>query len=928
MKTKQGWLQCGGLFAVLGLVAFLHGVSAKAETLDLRFSNTVAQMSAYITNQMAANGVSGLSIALVESNAIVWSQGFGTAVVESNVPATAQTVYRIGSVSKLLTTLSVLKLWEDREVDLEASITNYVSEFATLPRFSPNRPPTVRECLNHLSGLPGDMFRNTFATAPWDGYNTWLLGELATDYPNYPVGFRSIYCNTGFQLAEEVVARVSGLSLNNYAQAYFFGPLGMTSSSYLKDKPNIVANLAHTYAAGSPLPEEFANAYGTSGMYSSVEDIATLIRLILSNGSFNGANILATNTVAAMLTDQSTNIAMNVDSDFHCGLGWDTLADSKLNYAGRLCFKGGETFTYEAEVGILLDRQLGVVVMQNATGTLPSDVAHATLQQAVLDRDNLPQPTNFVFTATATTNWTPTAINAVTGTYITTEGMDSGFDFLTIAPDSSLTWTIRAHTLTPIVFTGLVPHVDGCFYNTDQPGVRILPTNIASHAILIFRNALPYSDTQQYRGELYAPSPISAAWSNRLNATWLPVDMPPTDLYWTYASHGSDLRLQLTNRLGMIWLTSPSGKFVISPSNDNLGFAAGSAVRRGASVVIAATNGAEYLRHSSYTYRREDTFPALVQGVATNGTLLANQISWFAFNAVAGACYNVTVSNQTADILLNLGWSGWSTNRAGWTCPADGQYWLALAAAAPTPFNLTLGAGTYSTAVRIYLQDTAGVVTTWALNNLGLLQQSSTVGDMGSWQLMAAGDVTGDGRADLFWESADHWVAAWWSTNGTYQGRVLGNLGSWVLRAVADVDGDGTPDLLWQNGIGDTVVWSMNSNGTIRAGTLLAHMGPWRLKAAADINHDGKADLFWQTQDGWVVVWVSSAAGYSGAVIGNLGAWELRAAIDVDGDGIPDLLWENPDGWTAVWYMTTNGTLRAGQPTGKISVNAKIMAAE
>ena len=678
----------------LVLTGSLGIVSGRADVFDPAYAHTIAAMSNYITAAMPQNGVAGLSVALVDSNRVVWAQGFGQAIVESNVVANSETVYRIGSVSKLLTTASVLKLWEEGRVDLEAPITKYVAEFAMLPRFDGRSVPTVRECLNHLSGLPGDMFRDAFAAAPWDSYNAWLLGELATDYPSYPPGFRSVYCNTGFQLAEELVEQVSGMSLNDYAQANFFGPLGMTSSSYLKDKPNITANRAHTYASGSPLPEEFANAHGTGGMYSSVEDMAAFIRLILAAGSFNSTNLLAAGTVAAMLTDQTTNIAMNVDSEFHCGLGWDTVLDTQLNYAGRLCFKGGETFTYEAEVGLLLDRHLGVVVLQNTTGTLPALVAHEVLKQAVLDRDGLPQPTNFVAPVTAATNWTPAAIAAVTGTYVTVAGMASGYDLLAAAPDGSLTWTLNAHTASPIVATGFVPHTDGWIYNTDQPFLKILATNIAGRAVLVYRQAASFGDEQSFRGDLYTPPPISATWSNRFNAAWLPVDMPPTDLYWAYAALGLDLRLQLTNRLGMIWLTCPSGTFVIAPTNDQLGFAVGSGVRRGASVVITTTNGTEYLRNSSYTYARADSLPALLLGATTNGTLAADGIQWFSFHATSGTRYCASVSNNTADVQLNfLGAAGagtWTTNHTACTSPADGQYWLGLAASSVTPYNLTL----------------------------------------------------------------------------------------------------------------------------------------------------------------------------------------------------------------------------------------------
>ena len=242
--------------------------------------------------------------------------------------------------------------------------------------------------------------------------------------------------------------------------------------------------------------------------------------------------------------------------------------------------------------------------------------------------------------------------------------------------------------------------------------------------------------------------------------------------------------------------------------------------------------------------------------------------------------------------------------------------------------NITYTAN-FSAPPSVYLQDTTGMVTTWLLNNQGQLQQFGSLGNMGGWQLKAAGDVNGDGNADLFWQMASGWVVAWLSTpsNG-YNGVGLGNLGAWELCAAADVDGDGIADLIWQHSSGWVSVWLMNTNGTPRTGYSLGNLGVWKLKGAGDINGDGKADLIWQSPMGDVVVWLSQPGGdYQGLGVGNLGAWELRAVHDLNGDGIADLLWENPGGWTVVWYMNSNGTVHAGAGLGNIGT-AKIMAVE
>ena len=236
-----------------------------------------------------------------------------------------------------------------------------------------------------------------------------------------------------------------------------------------------------------------------------------------------------------------------------------------------------------------------------------------------------------------------------------------------------------------------------------------------------------------------------------------------------------------------------------------------------------------------------------------------------------------------------------------------------------TPINLTA----------FYLQDTPGNVTQWMLNGAGTLQQSATVGALGAWRMKALGDMTGDGQADMFWQTASGDVVAWCSqSGGGYQGQGLGDFGAWELRAVADVDGDGIADLILQHTSGWVVVWYMNTNGTPKGSAGLGNLGVWKLKGAGDVNGDGKADLFWQSPMGDVVVWMSQAGGgYQGQGVGNLGAWELRAVADVDGDGKADLIWQNPGGWIVVWYLNANGTPRAGVGLGNVGA-AKIMAVD
>ena len=196
---------------------------------------------------------------------------------------------------------------------------------------------------------------------------------------------------------------------------------------------------------------------------------------------------------------------------------------------------------------------------------------------------------------------------------------------------------------------------------------------------------------------------------------------------------------------------------------------------------------------------------------------------------------------------------------------------------------------------------------------------------MGSWRVKAAADVNGDGLADLFWQTPDGWVTAWYSQpDGTYQGQSLGNMGAWTLCAAT------AKELFWQHPSGWVVLWYMNTNGTVINSVSLGNLGGWKLKGAANVdgNGNGEADLFFQSAAGDVVVWMSNGlGGYTGHLVGNLGLWDLRAAYAVPSANVGQLYFENPDGWVVIWNLNANCTFKSSQNWGNIA-NAKVMAVQ
>ena len=134
---------------------------------------------------MALNGIVGLSIALVDDQRVVWTNGFGFADRSNGIPATAGTVYQLASVTKTFTAAAIMQLVGDGLITLDGPLTNYVPQLKMKDRFT-NNVITVRSILHHHAGIPGDVFNGSSTVAPWLSFVDWLIGYLNQTYPTFP----------------------------------------------------------------------------------------------------------------------------------------------------------------------------------------------------------------------------------------------------------------------------------------------------------------------------------------------------------------------------------------------------------------------------------------------------------------------------------------------------------------------------------------------------------------------------------------------------------------------------------------------------------------------------------------------------------------------------------------------------------------------
>ncbi len=280
------------VFAASGLRA------AEPDPAEERF----ASVTKYLAAEQARQGIPGMSVAIVEDNKLVWSRGFGLADVENDVPATPQTVYRIGSVSKMITATAVMQLVQSGRISLRASVRDYVPE---LP--DKGETITVRHVLAHLSGIR--HFRTAGEFLNREPYAR-LVDTLAV-FKDDPLvarpGERYVYSTWAYNLLGLVVERVSGEPYGDYLAKQVFEPVGMTATG-LDDVRAVIPHRARGYAR---TPEEvllnspyidLSVRYPGDGIVSTAEDLARFA------AAFNAGKILE-QSVRQVMTTEHRNAA-------------------------------------------------------------------------------------------------------------------------------------------------------------------------------------------------------------------------------------------------------------------------------------------------------------------------------------------------------------------------------------------------------------------------------------------------------------------------------------------------------------------------------------------------------------------------------------------------------------------------------------------
>ena len=316
----------------------------------------------------------GCALGVLQDGRFLVLRGYGSAHLDFQAPITPRTVFYLASVSKQFTAASVILLAGDGKLSLDDDIRKH---FPELPDYG--HRVTVRQMIHHTSGLRDYLTLMPMAGLRGENVNSDddILQLIVRQRElNFPAGSEYLYSNTGYYLLSELVRRVSGQSLREFAHARIFAPLRMPSTHFHDDRLMIVPQRASAY---SPAGEGFRldmwanfDKVGSGGLMSSIEDLAKWDRNFYTRevgGDFLHRQL---HRQGVLTNGDTLPYAGGLNVGSYRGL--------------RTVRHGGSTAGYRTELLRFPDHRFSVIALCNASNATPASYANRIAELWLGDR--------------------------------------------------------------------------------------------------------------------------------------------------------------------------------------------------------------------------------------------------------------------------------------------------------------------------------------------------------------------------------------------------------------------------------------------------------------------------------------------------------------------------------------------------------------
>jgi serine beta-lactamase-like protein LACTB len=346
-----------------------------------KYLPVVKSLETFIQREVQDKQLPALSIALVDDQRIVWAAGFGLADPKAKIPATAATIYRVGSVSKLFTDLAVMRLVEQGKLKLDEPVTSYLPEFRPANPF--DKPITLRHLMAHRSGLVreppiGHYFDPTVPSL------AATVGSLNRTTLVLSPGAKIKYSNAAIATVGYVLERTQKQPFADYLQKSVLEPLGMKHSAFVPT-PDLTKDLARalmwTYHGREfPAPTFELGMAPAGSMYTTVTDLGRFVSVLFAGGRVPNGPFVKPETLEQMFVPQF------VEPGAKSGFGIGFMISEFEGH--RRIGHGGAIYGYATELAALPDDKLGVVVVasRDCANAVTKHIADEALQAMLAAR--------------------------------------------------------------------------------------------------------------------------------------------------------------------------------------------------------------------------------------------------------------------------------------------------------------------------------------------------------------------------------------------------------------------------------------------------------------------------------------------------------------------------------------------------------------
>src|SRR5215468_1797710 len=274
-----------------GLLVVVCSTVASAEAPP----RTIDELRAKISGILLREGIPGAGIALIDGDQILWAGGVGVADRATGRPVTADTLFRVGSITKSFVALALVQLAEQGRIDLQAPVAALAPELAIRNRWAAVQPITVAHLLEHTAGFddmhPNEMYAPLAAEAM--PLAAVLARNPASRVARWRPGSRFSYANPGYTVAAYLIEKITGRPYEDVLARELLAPLGMTGAA-LRWSPEVDARLARGYADGdAPVPYAALYHRPAGNLMASPRELAALVQLALGRGRIGGRAVIS-----------------------------------------------------------------------------------------------------------------------------------------------------------------------------------------------------------------------------------------------------------------------------------------------------------------------------------------------------------------------------------------------------------------------------------------------------------------------------------------------------------------------------------------------------------------------------------------------------------------------------------------------------------